>query len=108
MAAPAHNPRLVAWALVAMTLGPSLTGSSSASAQPPSQLADLLTQLQDEFPAVRRNAASALGGLGPAAQDAVPALTELLKDPEGDVRRDTAWALSQLEVAAKDAVEAEP
>ena len=85
MAARAHTHRLVAWVLVAMPLGPALSGSRPASAQSPSELAGLLTQLQDDSPAVRRKAAEALGRLGPAARDAVPALvlgSVLIHPPE--------------------------
>ena len=36
---------------------------------------------------VRRAAASALGGIGPAAKDAAPDLVKLLNDPDEGVRR---------------------
>ena len=42
--------------------------------------------------------------MGPAAQDAVPELVRLLKDPDAAVRRAAAEALGQIGPAAKDAV----
>jgi hypothetical protein len=86
MAAPAQTSRLGAWVLVGMTLSLSLTGSHPASAQAPRELAHLTTKLHDESPTVRRDAARALGGLGPAAKDAVSELAPLLKDPDAGVR----------------------
>ena len=104
MAASAQKSRRWVWVIVGMTLGPSLTGSRLASAQVPSEVARLITQLRDESPTVRGAAAHALGGIGPAAKDAVPELAKLLKDPDADVRRAAAHALGGIGPAAKDAV----
>ena len=93
MAALAQKLRLVVWVLVGMTLSSSLTGSRLASAQAPSEVARLMTQLHDESPKVRWYAADALGVIGPAAKDAVPELARLLKDSDGNVRGSAAFAL---------------
>jgi hypothetical protein len=106
MATPAQKPCLVVWVLVGMTLSPSLTGSRPASAQAPSELAGLISQLHDESPAVRRAAASALIHIGAEVKDVVPVLTKLLEDPDGGKRQAAASALREIG-AAKDAVEAE-
>lgn len=53
---------------------------------------------------VRRNAASALGNIGPAAKDIVPILIETLKDKNEDVCRDTVIALWKIDPTAKDVV----
>ncbi len=62
--------------------------------------------LKDEEGSVRKVAAEALGGIGPEAKAAVPALIEALKDPEGDVRREAAQTLGQIGPEAKAAVPA--
>ena len=50
-------------------------------------VADLIDQLKSQNPDVRREAAQALGKLGPEAKDAVPALANALKDKNLFVRR---------------------
>ena len=55
---------------------------------------------------MRINAALALGGIGPAAKDAVPALIIALKDEEENIRLTAALALGDNGPAAKDAVPA--
>ena len=45
---------------------------------------------------VRAHAIYALGAIGPAAKDSVPALTEMLKDPDADVRRSALHALKAI------------
>jgi HEAT repeat protein len=57
---------------------------------------------------MREVAASALGRLGPAAQEAIPALIKLLEDPDPGIRRAAAAALRQVKAEATDAVQAEP
>ena len=52
---------------------------------------------------VRQNAALALGAIGPAAESAVPALSEALGDSEWAVRRQAAIALGEVGPAAKPA-----
>jgi HEAT repeat protein len=52
---------------------------------------------------VRRNAAAALGRIGPAAKDAVPELVKLLNDPDTGVRWAAVIALGSVEPGAKDA-----
>ena len=52
---------------------------------------------------MRRAAAEVLGGLGPAAKDAVPDLVKLLDDPDEGVRWAAASALGGIGPAAKDA-----
>jgi HEAT repeat protein len=54
----------------------------------------------------RGAAALALGSIGPPAEAAVPALTELLRDKTADVRYSAAWALGGIGPRAKPAVPA--
>ena len=49
---------------------------------------------------VRRSAAYALGGIGPPAAEAVPALAAALHDPDADIRRSAAHALGKIGPAA--------
>ena len=78
MATSALISRRWGWVIVGMTLGLPLTGSRFAPAQVPSDIARLIAQLRDESLTVRGNAADALGGIGPAAKDAIPALVAAL------------------------------
>src|SRR3954470_11904031 len=94
---------LAAWVLVGMALGSAFTGPPPASAQTPSEVAHLVTQLHDESPAVRAAAAMALGGMGPAAEAAAPELVRLLKDPAAEVRAAAAEALDGIGPAARAA-----
>ena len=57
---------------------------------------DLITQLKSHFVDDRQRAAQALGGIGPAAADAVPALIDALKDQDADVRELAAEALGEI------------
>ena len=43
-----------------------------------------------------RRAAGALGTIGPAADDAAPALVAALKDPDDDLRRHAVYALGEI------------
>jgi HEAT repeat protein len=52
----------------------------------------------------RRAACMALRALGPTAQAAIPALTNLLLDAHADQSADAAWALERVGIADKDAV----
>ena len=62
---------------------------------------DLITQLKSHFVDDRQRAAQALGGIGPAAADAVPALADALKDRDvDDVPRSAAVALRKIGPAA--------
>jgi hypothetical protein len=62
--------------------------------------------LLDDKEDIHRVAASALGRIGPAAAEAVPALIERLRDDKGEVRRSAASALGQIGLAAAEAVPA--
>ena len=55
---------------------------------------------------VRQAAAVALGGIGPEAKTAVPALTDLLNDKERAVRHAAASALGNVGPEAKTAIPA--
>jgi HEAT repeat protein len=59
-----------------------------------------LTQLKDKNPAARQEAAKALGTIG---QPALPALIELLKDPDSDIRVAAADALARSGSDARSA-----
>jgi len=50
----------------------------------------------------RARAAGAIGGLGAAAQPAIPALTRVLNDPDGHVRRVAAFALERIATALRE------
>ncbi len=56
----------------------------------------LIEKLTDEDEGIRRNAAIALGKIGPAAKDAIPALTEALKDEDEEVRDRAQAALKKI------------
>jgi HEAT repeat protein len=56
----------------------------------------LIEALKDKSINVRQNAAFALGGIGPAAKDAVPALSEALKDHEAIVSSAAEGALKSI------------
>jgi HEAT repeat protein len=67
-----------------------LAGSAAWAAE---SVASLAAKLGDKSPAVRAQAAAALGELGESAKTAGPALLELLKDPDETVRRQAVKAL---------------
>jgi HEAT repeat protein len=56
----------------------------------------LVRGLQDLDPAVRREAARALGQFGTKAAEVAPALTGLLEDPEATVREEAEQALALI------------
>ena len=64
----------------------------------------LVAALSERDAALRAKAAAALGGIGPDAQEAVPALASALADPSGNVAADAAHALGKIGRAAKGAV----
>jgi HEAT repeat protein len=59
-----------------------------------------------EYEYVRASAADALGQIGPAAQAAVPPLTEALKNQNEDICASAAYALGRIGSAAQAAVPA--
>jgi len=62
--------------------------------------------LSDGYCEVRKDAAFALGRIGPRAKDAVPSLIRSLKDENKHVRREAVWALGAIGPSAKAAVPA--
>jgi HEAT repeats len=65
----------------------------------------LIRALKDPAPEVRRNAASAFGGIYKKQPDIiVPRLIETLDDNDAEVRKFTAWMLGRYGPAAKDAI----
>src|SRR5439155_5502063 len=62
--------------------------------------------LKDKDKAVRQNAAYALGEIGQAAKDAVPALLKALKDEDTEVKKYAMGALGEIGPDAKAAVPA--
>jgi HEAT repeat protein len=66
----------------------------------------LLLDLTNTDWSMRRDAALALGAMGPAAGEAVSALTKRLEDEHADVRRAVARALRRIGSAAESAVPA--
>lgn len=72
-----------------------------------SALPELIEHLKDDDDTVRRIAAWALGEMGPAARDAVPALIAVLEDKDsGGARGCAAEALCKIGPTAKSAVPA--
>jgi tetratricopeptide (TPR) repeat protein len=63
----------------------------------------LIQMLKEADDVVRREAATALGKVGPGARDAVPALTEALGDRVENVRSSAAYALGKIGRESKDA-----
>jgi hypothetical protein len=73
---------------------------------PPDPVAILITALRHEDPPGRARAARVLGGIGSAAQMAIPVLLEVLRDREPAVRLDAAKALERMGAAAQEALAA--
>lgn len=65
-----------------------------------------ISDLKAMAPYSRNAAAYAIGGMGPAAKAAVPALIDALNDPEASVRYPVCVALREIGPVAKDAVPA--
>jgi len=53
--------------------------------------------LRDPYEGARNNACIALGRIGPAAREALPALREALNNPSRDVRQFAAAAVRSIE-----------
>jgi serine/threonine protein kinase len=85
---------------------PGSLGAPESPPGPPPTVQGLLESLGDSDPDKRSQAAKALGSLGGAAREAVPALTVALKDREGLVRTEAARALGRIGPEAKSAVPA--
>jgi HEAT repeat protein len=62
--------------------------------------------LKDPNPQARKKAVTALGHVGAADPDAIPAVIGAVKDPDAAVRAEAVLALLNLGPAAKDAVPA--
>jgi HEAT repeat protein len=69
-------------------------------------LSSWVSDLKAEAPYTRNRAAYAIGGMGPAAKAAVPALIAALDDPEAAVRFPVCIALREIGPDAKEAVPA--
>jgi HEAT repeat protein len=63
----------------------------------PEAVPALADALEDPEPRVRRGAAAALGGLGPAAREVMPALRRLLDDNDNGVRLEAEKSLKLVE-----------
>jgi serine/threonine protein kinase len=66
----------------------------------------LVEALREKDGSVRAKAARALGGIGPAAREAIPVLLDALHDREAHVRWDAARALGQIGAAAAEGLAA--
>ena len=64
-------------------------------------VAALVQTLADKDGAVRVSAASAMGRLGPAAQDAIPALEQALKVGDAGVRQEAVRTIGKIGTAAE-------
>jgi HEAT repeat protein len=69
-------------------------------------LSSWVADLKGAAPYTRNAAAYAIGGMGPDAKAAVPALIVALKDPEAAVRFPVCIALREIGPSAKDAIPA--
>jgi HEAT repeat protein len=69
-------------------------------------IAILIEALREKDGNVRAKAARALGGIGPAAKEAIPVLLSALQDREAHVRWDAARALGQIGAAAAEGLAA--
>ncbi|HEY5907159.1 MAG TPA: HEAT repeat domain-containing protein, partial [Vicinamibacteria bacterium] len=72
----------------------------------PGSIEILVEALKEKDGNVRSKAARALGGIGPAAKEAIPVLLEALRDREAHVRWDAARALGQIGAAAAEGLAA--
>ena len=70
---------------------------TDAPAAPAPEVQSLVARLGDPDPKARIAACKALGALGPRAQSAVPILSGLIDDDDGDVCNAAAAALSAIE-----------
>jgi HEAT repeat protein len=75
-----------------------LRSDDPSSLESPELVPFLVEALGDSNPTVRARAANALGGIGPAARAAVPALVDLTKDAHGNLDQDT---LKYIQTAKK-------
>ncbi|HKC13989.1 MAG TPA: HEAT repeat domain-containing protein, partial [Vicinamibacteria bacterium] len=85
---------------------PSLEPAPPPPESPPDPIAILITALKHEDPPGRARAARVLGGIGSAAQMAIPVLLEALRDREPSVRLDAAKALERMGAVAQEALAA--
>ena len=105
----AFQPRLTAFVqrVACLLFATALLLVGNGRAQEKSARIDILIQqMRSPDKDVRRSVAEALGKIGPAAKEAVPALIEALKDPDIDVRRSVAEALGEIGPEAKGVVPA--
>jgi HEAT repeat protein len=72
--------------------------------EPTLVVAILIAALKDQDPQVRSKAASALGAVWPRVTAAIPALIDLLEDPNADVLKHAIGALGKINTAATAAV----
>lgn len=67
----------------------------------PAAVEPLIKALQDDSAERRAGAAYALGSIGSGARAALPALLNLLKDPDVAVRRQVSYAISRIVPAGR-------
>src|SRR5262245_55917685 len=77
-----------------------------ASPAPPDETAALLKALKNENRQVRLRAVRDLGNRGAAARAAVPALAELLREPDRDLPGQAAKALARIGPAVPELIQA--
>ncbi len=65
-----------------------------------------LEAMKDPSPQIRKKAVTALGHVGAADSEALPAVISAVKDPDATVRAEAVLALLNLGTAAKEAVPA--
>jgi HEAT repeat protein len=79
-----------------LALGTALFASAATAQDRGGEVPGLLITLKSEKAAERAGSARTLGEIGPAARDAVAALSAALKDGDKDVRRSAAQALGDI------------
>lgn len=99
---------LLTFALVDVCIGAENKTASTPRAKEPScqgkTLGEWIALTKDTNEKVRKDAAWALGYIGPDAKPAIPAVTELLTDKNNDVRWMAAYALGRIGPDPKTAV----
>jgi HEAT repeat protein len=102
--------RAIFTSLLALTLITARAEAQGKKAREPEfqgrSLSSWVADLKGVAPYTRNKAAYAIGGMGPAATAAVPALIDALKDPEAAVRFPVCIALREIGPNAKAAIPA--
>jgi HEAT repeat protein len=83
--------------------GPASSGEGRYAQTDIAMLPHMIHGLKSKDPSTRARSAATIGGMGPAAKDAIPALITLLKDRDPSVRAAGAHALGRMGPVASKA-----